>query len=337
MNVKIAKQHLRVMAVSILARCRPHHALRRGLEQLDRPAAGRVVARLAQDEPGDAQRGIGVADRFEIFTPLGPERGAFGKGLFHQFGHLAVFLPNRADILPPDQFRIAFLLAGNDLVDDHRTARGDGFLHRRAARLADDQMMRPHQFGHLIRPAQHAHAVGLFARPFNQFRAQGSVASGGDGEMHIVEFEQPVNRLACLFLAGVDKVQHAARLLPDRRRQFRRGFGEHRVHRKTEHLDLLVRHAVLAQHIGGGLVGHAEKIARGPEPRGIDGDGIGDDGDEPERPLVVAVNFLDDVAVNGVGGDDAIRLRLGQDFFERALQPGEIPELLFDEWRIVEQ
>ena len=159
-------------------RRRPHHALRRGLKQLDRLAAGRVVARLAQHEFGDAQRGIGLADPLQIFTPFVPLRGAFGKGLFHQFGDFAVFLPDRAEVRRRNQFRVAFLLAGNDLVDDHRAARGDGFLHGRAARLADDQMMRQHQFGHLIRPAEHAHAVGVFARPFNQLRAQFGIAAG---------------------------------------------------------------------------------------------------------------------------------------------------------------
>jgi hypothetical protein len=41
-----------------------------------------------------------------------------------------------------DELRVAFFLAGNDLVDDHRAAGGNRLLHDRAARLADDQMMR---------------------------------------------------------------------------------------------------------------------------------------------------------------------------------------------------
>ena len=125
----------------------------------------------------------------------------------------------------PDQFRVAFLLAGNDLVDDHRATRGDGFLHGRAAGFADDEMMRHHQFGHLVRPAEHPHAVGLVARALDQLGAQFGVAPGGDGEMHVVKFEQAVNGLAGLFLAGVDDVKHAARFVADRRWQFRHGFS----------------------------------------------------------------------------------------------------------------
>ena len=93
---------------------------------------------------------------------------------------------------------------------------------------------------------------------------------------------------------------------------------------KTERLDLRLRNAGLFQDVGGGLVGHAEKIAGRAEPRGIDGDGIGDDGDETERALgMVAVNFLDDVGINGIGGDDAIRLRFVENVSERVLEPRE--------------
>ena len=143
------------------------------------------------------------------------------KAFSDQFGHFAVFFRNRAEAETPDEFRVAFLLAGDDLVDNHRAARGDGFLHDRAAGFADDQVMGHHQFGHLVRPAEDADAVGLLARALNQLGAQIGVAPDGDGEMHVVQFEQPVNGLAGLFLAGVDDVKHAARFASDRRTAIR--------------------------------------------------------------------------------------------------------------------
>ena len=141
MNVKIAKQHLRMAAVSIQRRNRTHDALWRAVKKFDGPASGMVVFRFGQDEFGNAQRGVRTAHLPEVFMPLRPLRGFFGEGVFHQLGHLAVFFRNRAQAETPDQFGVAFLLAGDDLVDNHRAARGDGFLHGRAAGFANDQMV----------------------------------------------------------------------------------------------------------------------------------------------------------------------------------------------------
>ena len=86
------------------------------------------------------------------------------------------------------------------------------------------------------------------------------------------------------------------------------------------------------------LVGDAENVARRAEPRRIHGDGIGDDGDEAERALgVVAVKFLDDVRVDRISRDDAIRLRLVQNIGERIFQPREIAQPVLDELVVVQQ
>ena len=99
-------------------------------------------------------------------------------------------------------------------------------------------------------------------------------------------------------------------------------------------MNQFVGDAVLAQHLGGGVVGHAEEIARRAEPGGVHGDGIRDDGNELERALVLAAaNPFDDVGVDGVGGDDAIGLGLGQDFLQKLLHPGEVAELAADQRR----
>ena len=218
-----------------------------------------------EDQFADPKRGIWPADLSEVFAPFGPLRGVFGKGTFHQFGNFTVFFGDRAQTEAPDQFRVAFLLPGNDLVDNHRAARGDGFLHGRAAGFADDQVVRHHQFGHLVRPAEDADAVGVFARALSQFGAQIRIASDGDGQMHVVQFQQPVDGFAGLFLAGVDDVKHTARFTPGRQRQFGRRVRKNRTDGKAERLDLFRRHAAFAQHLGGGFVGHAEnnRWARG--------------------------------------------------------------------------
>ena len=155
--------------------------------------------------------------------------------------------------------------------------------------------------------------------------------------MHVVQFEQPVNGFAGLFLAGIDDVKHPAGFASDRRPQFGQRIGKSGVDGKAEGLDLLFRHATLPQHVRSGFVGHAEKVARRAEPRGIDGNGIGDDGDETEWALVmILVNLFDYVRINRVGRNDTIGLGFGQDLFECALQAREAAELFFDE-RIFQQ
>ena len=164
----------------------------------------------------------------------------------------------------------------------------------------------------------------MFARALNQLGAQIGVAADGDGELHVVQFEQTVNSLARLFLAGIDEIKHAARFASNRQRQFGWRIRKDRVDWKAERLDLFRRHIAFAKHFGGGFVGDAEKIARRPEPRGIDADGIGDDGDEAERALMmVLIDFFYDVRINRIGGDDAVGLGFGQDssVFCRRVKP----------------
>ena len=86
----------------------------------------------------------------EIFLRLARHschwRGFLGKGIFDQFGHFLVLLPDGAEVITPDELGVALLLPGDDLVDNHRTAGGDGFLDSRAAGLGDDEVVAHHQF-----------------------------------------------------------------------------------------------------------------------------------------------------------------------------------------------
>jgi len=52
-----------------------------------------------------------------------------------------------------NQARIAFLLAGDDVIDDHGTSGRDCFLNRCPAGFADKQMAGPKHARKLIRPA----------------------------------------------------------------------------------------------------------------------------------------------------------------------------------------
>ena len=177
--------------------------------------------------------------------PFVPERGTLLKGEFHGLGNFPVFLDDGAEVEPGDEFGVAFLLSGDDLVDNHRAARGDGFLNGRAAGFADDEVMAHHEFRHLVRPAEHLHAVAAVAGALHELGAQLGVAPGGDGEMDVFEIEQTVNGLAGLLLAGVDDVEDAARFVANGLGEFIRVVGENGIYRKAERLDVLLRDAAL--------------------------------------------------------------------------------------------
>ena len=72
------------------------------------------------------------------------------QGGDHGFGRL----DQRADVAAAQQLVIALLLAGDDLVDEHRAARGDGLLGGGAAGLADDHVVGHQQPGNLVGPAE---------------------------------------------------------------------------------------------------------------------------------------------------------------------------------------
>ena len=211
-DVEIAQEHLRTACAVSTGKGRgTHDAVGRGFKQFDVLASRPVLVGGFQDEFADAQGGVGPGDVLEIGAPLVPLRGLFDEGVFDQFGHFPVLLANRAKMIAPDEFGVALLLAGDDLIDNHRAAGGDGLLHRRAAGLGNDQMVAHQQLRHLVRPADDLHAVFEAAGAFDELGAQFGVAPDRDGEVDVVQFEEPVHRLAGLLLSGVDDVKDAAR------------------------------------------------------------------------------------------------------------------------------
>ncbi len=253
---------------------------------------------------------------------MAPDFGVFGEGLGNGAGDILVFLGDLADVQLFDEASVAFLLAGDHLVDNHGATGRDSLLLGGAARFGDDEMVRGHQAGHLIGPAQNFDAVAMFRGALEKFFPKFGVATGGDGQFDVWNFEEAIHSLACFFPTGVDEVKEFKRsrgIGGERRREVH--LGENGIDREADGLDFSGGDAVVAQDLGGFIVGHAVEIAGGAEPRGIDGDGISDDGDKAEGAFgVIFIDFLDGVGVNGIGGDDAIGIGLLQHLFERALE-----------------
>ena len=328
-DVKIAEQHLGMAAVSVTLGRGAHDAFGFVVKEA-RDFPGRQVAfGFAEDEFSDAQGGVGAGNLIEIAPPVIPHSGLFIKSLFDHFGGFAVFIHDGADAGFFDEPGIGFFLAGVKVVDDDGAARGDGFVHGEAG-LGDDEMMGAQQLGQLVGPAKNLHAFFIAPKTINQFGAQFGIAPGDDGDVDIGLFEEAVNGFPGFFLAGMDKVKHAARFIQGGRGQIGFAASKFRADGKTQNLDLFRGHAADAQGIGDGFVGDAKKITRRAEPGRTGRERFGHDGDEAERTFAVAAeNFLDKMAVSGAGGDDAIGLGFEQDFFQGIVHPGETAELPF--------
>ena len=85
---------------------------------------------------------------------------------------------DRAGVGFDNQARVAFLLAGNDVINDHRTSRRDCFLNRRAAGFGDEDVIFTKQSRHFVGPAVNvdlAIACGTLNRAAKTF-----IATNGD-------------------------------------------------------------------------------------------------------------------------------------------------------------
>ena len=175
-----------------------------GVKKFDLPcASGRSLRIRASTSSAMRSAASGRLILVEILAPFLPERGALWQRLPSTSSATSRFFSATA----PRPYslinsRVAFLLAGNDLVDNHRAARGDGFLHGRAAGLADDQMVRHHQFA-----ASDSSSRGCArGRRYScvrsiSFAFNSGVAPDGDGQMHVSEFpaggQSPCRPFSC--------------------------------------------------------------------------------------------------------------------------------------------
>ena len=52
-----------------------------------------------------------------------------------------------------EEVEVAFFLAGDEVVDEHGAARGEGFVDSGASGLADDEVVGAEEFGDFLSPA----------------------------------------------------------------------------------------------------------------------------------------------------------------------------------------
>src|ERR1044072_9453189 len=93
-----------------------------------------------QQKLGDIECSPWFAQTADIRRPFAPLFCVVSKRALHLRDHVSRRICDHARIRLDDQPGIAFLLTGNDVVDDHRTAGGDCFLHPGPSSFSDQQM-----------------------------------------------------------------------------------------------------------------------------------------------------------------------------------------------------
>ncbi len=104
----------------------------------------------------------------------------------------------------------------------------------------------------------------------------------------------------------------------------RQRIGEARAHRKSRHVQFLAGDAEFAHRLRRVLVRDEVTRIVVTIPNGIDGDGIGHDGDPREvLRTAMAGQLVEQETVKWIGRDDGRRRRVGKDFRQRVAQGGE--------------
>ena len=85
-----------------------------------------------------------------------------------------------------EQLEVSLLLAGNEVMDEHRAAGGDGLVHGGAAGLADDEVVVVEKLRHLAGPADEPDAAGIGLLDFARAGVeQPDISPEDDGEMDV--------------------------------------------------------------------------------------------------------------------------------------------------------
>ena len=93
-----------------------------------------------QQERGDIECSARSAELADIRGPFPPLFCVIGKRTLYLCDDLPRRICDHTRIRLDDKPGVAFLLPGDDVIDDHRTASGNCFLYRRTSSFSDEQM-----------------------------------------------------------------------------------------------------------------------------------------------------------------------------------------------------
>lgn len=251
---------------------------------------------------------------------LSPEGGVVGEEVAEGGGEGVGIFGEGAAADELEEVEVSFFLSGDEVVDEHGAAGGEGFVDGGAAGFADDEVVAAEEFGDFFRPALDLHAAGVVFLDFAGAAVEfPEVASEDDGEFGgpagVVEDgagdasdggsfgggeEEGAERFG--FVVGADGGEFFEAV----------GDGE-------SGFDDLACGDVLIDEVSFGFgVGDEPVVGGGVSPGGVDVDGVGDYGDDRAAGDVLVEGAFEEVGVEGVGADDDV----GAEFPEAVVEGG---------------
>jgi hypothetical protein len=210
-----------------------------------------------------------------------------------------------------NQLSITFFLSGDDVIDDHRTTRGNCFLHGRAAGFTNEQVAGAKHAREIVGPADDID-LAIVRACFN-CSSKFVVASDGYRQFD-VEIEKFADQFRSVFCSGVDHVENLSRGFR-RWWSILREIGEFRTDGETECLNQFGCDASIIYDCCALLVWD-EKIIRGTSvPDRIDRDGIGDDDNAMARSIR-SKNLRENVRIGREDRNNRVRLKPGEQIGE---------------------
>ena len=299
------------------------------------------VLEVAQDGFGGHVGGIGEAERWNhVVTHFFGEAAVIGEHASGEGGGFERGMAAEGAVVIEEHFSVAFFLAGNDVIDDGRGACSEDFMEDSASGFADDEIVGAQEVGHLVSPTDKCEPV--FRQGVGEV-IEGEVESAfvladGQGQVGAGEDERTKGFQGCgnVFDGGGGEVQDGLRGVGWA--GGREWSGEGGADGEAGDEDFLRRKVAIEKDSDGFGVGDAIEVAGVGSPTGVDGDGVGDDGEEG-RDRALGTERGEKGAVEGVGADDGAGLMLmnqaGEGFLKGSVERvGLLADIAFGEFSV---
>ncbi len=296
---------------------------------------------VAQDGFSGHVGGIGEAERWDhVVAHFFGEAAVIGEHAGYQGGGFEWGMAAEGAVMVEEHFGIAFLLTGNHVIDHGRGARGEDFMEDGTTGFADDEVVRAQEVGHLVGPTDEGEPVfgegigeaieGEVESAFVLADGQGQAGAGEDERTE--GFQGGGN----VFDGGGGEVQDG--LWGIGWAGGREWSGEGGADGEAGDENFVGRKVAIEKDSDGFGVGDAIEVTGVGSPTGVDGDGVGDDGEEG-RDRALGAERGEESAVEGVGADDGAGLMLvnqaGEGFLKGSVEGvGLLADVAFGELSI---
>ena len=296
---------------------------------------------VAQDGFGGHVGGIGEAERWNhVVAHFFGEAAFIGEHAGGQGGGFERGMAAEGAVVVEEHFGVAFFLAGNDVIDDGRGACSEDFMEDGATGFADDEVVGAEEEGHLVGPTDEGEPVlrqgvgevieGEVEAAFVFANGQGQVGAGEDERTE--GFQGGGN----VFDGGGGEIKDG--LGGVGWAGGREWSGEGGADGEAGDEDFLGRKSAIEKDSDGFGIGDAIEVAGVGSPTGVDGDGVGDDGEEG-RDRALGTERGKKGAVEGVGADDGAGLMLmnqaGEGFLKGSVERvGLLADIAFGEFSV---